>query len=188
MKLFGVLAEPRARLVVPHLDELSPEHSERDLAHAHGRVYVGVAEPLVHIRVEPAGVEPCLVLGNSGGGQLEGELHLVNEAMQIRARTTHCLDLDALQTLWIIVQWYLRGVERDLADADFILAFAGGTPDREPLAAGPDLKQWNYLVSTEEHRQPLADGATGLLERCGSIDFERLGDLAPPPETALGGR
>src|SRR5215212_11888737 len=68
VQLFRVFAEPRARLVVPHLGELSAEYGERDLAQAHGRVYVRRTEPGVPCRVESAGVQTRLVLGDRGWG------------------------------------------------------------------------------------------------------------------------
>src|SRR5215211_7497116 len=189
VQLFRVFAEPRARLVVLHLGELSTKHGERDLAQAHGRVYECRAELGASFRIESAGVQTSLVLGDRGWCQFEGRLHLVHETKQVRGRghADPGLYLHTSQAGRLLAQGYLRGVERDLADAHVLLVPVCRTleQERETLAAGLDAEKWAHLAPADERSRSPADGPPGLLQRRGFIVLEGLGDLTPPPEAAL---
>jgi hypothetical protein len=179
VKFLRVFAQARSPLVVAHLGELPAQHGERDLARAHGRVYASRAEPGVPCRVEPAGVEPRLVFGEGSRAQVEGGLHLVHEVVQLRGRGRADLDLDTPQADRLPADGYLRGVERNLSGRTIEL-------ERVPLAAGPNLEQPPQVATADDLSRHRADEPLRFHQRGGSIVLQRLGDLTPFPETALG--
>jgi hypothetical protein len=111
------------------------------------------------------------------------------------------LDLDAVQTGRRFAGGDLRVVERDLADGGVALARAdiprnvlhdpagGGIgrsrgAEREGPPVGPNFEESTQVRRPEEPPNAFADRPGGSLRGL-DVAFERLGDLAPPPEILL---